>query len=62
MGDLDLLLSLEADLEFLLLGVTLCLFAWYSDGDFSLDCSLCLEHLLWGADLALCNAFEFLVK
>ena len=39
-GDLDLPLSLDADLESLLLGGTLCVLVQKGDVDFSLDLSL----------------------
>ena len=60
-GDLDLPLSLDADLESLLLGE---FYESYYDMwmETSLEFSLSLEYFLCGADLALCTVFVLLVK
>ena len=63
-GDLDLPLSLDADLESLLLGVTLCAFLLTGYMDLSLDLCLSLPLMDLGCDrdLALFLEFPLVVK
>ena len=63
-GDLDLPLSLDADLEPLLLGGTLCALLPTGDVDLSLDLylSLPLMDLGWDRDLVLFLEFPLFVK
>ena len=63
-GDLDLPLSLDADLESLLLGGTLCALLPTGDVDLSLDLCLSLPLMDLGCDrdLALFLEFSLVVK